>query len=151
MRKNIFSVVFVLAVLSFLSGCQQKPQEVSGVPSLKEEAAAPIQLEAVSVPASAAVQVPEAVSEPAAQKQEAVLSSEDSAPSVEQIQTALKNAGLYDGSIDGKIGPRTTKAIEAFQAQSNLKVDGKVGRQTWGKLKEYLSPAVPAPSETINN
>ena len=142
MRKNVLSGVFVVAVLSFVFGCQQRPQEVSGLPSLKEEAVSSIQLEAVSVPPAASVQSPEAVSEVAA---------EYSAPSIETIQTALKNAGLYEGSIDGKFGPKTTKAIEAFQAQSNLKVDGKVGRQTWGKLKEHLSADLGAPQETIKN
>ncbi|MCX5716492.1 MAG: peptidoglycan-binding domain-containing protein, partial [Candidatus Omnitrophica bacterium] len=44
-----------------------------------------------------------------------------------QIQTALKNAGLYIGQIDGKIGPLTKKAIEEFQKSNGLKVDGKVG------------------------
>jgi peptidoglycan hydrolase-like protein with peptidoglycan-binding domain len=130
MSKNVISGVFIVAVLSFAFGCRQKPQEVSGVPSLKEEAVPVIQLEAVSVPSSASVQAQDAVYEVAA---------ESSAPSIEQIQTALKNAGLYEGTVDGKIGPKTTRAIEAFQEQSNLKVDGKVGLKTWGKLKEHLS------------
>lgn len=135
--------VFVLAALSLIFGCQQKP---------REEAVPSIQLEAVSVPPAAApTQAPEVVSELTAEKQEVEVPAESSAPSAEQIQAALKNAGLYDGSIDGKIGPRTTKAIEAFQAQSNLKVDGKVGSQTWGKLKEYLNVAAPSSSEAIKN
>ena len=41
-------------------------------------------------------------------------------PASQQIQQALKNAGLYGGSIDGSIGPKTKKAIEEFQAQNNL-------------------------------
>ena len=52
-------------------------------------------------------------------------------PSNKQIQQALKNAGLYDGKIDGTIGPKTKKAIEAFQTQNGLKADGKVGKKTW--------------------
>ncbi|MCX5687096.1 MAG: peptidoglycan-binding domain-containing protein [Candidatus Omnitrophica bacterium] len=59
-------------------------------------------------------------------------------PSVQDIQQALKNANLYEGNIDGVIGPNTRKAIEAFQSQSGLKADGKVGPKTWQKLKEYL-------------
>src|SRR5512135_277221 len=31
------------------------------------------------------------------------------------IQKALKNLGLYDGEIDGVIGPKTKEAIRAFQ------------------------------------
>lgn len=54
------------------------------------------------------------------------------------IQKALKAAGFYTGSIDGKIGPRTKKAIEEFQASKGLKVDGKVGPKTWAELEKYL-------------
>lgn len=55
-----------------------------------------------------------------------------------EIQTALKNAGYYQGSIDGKIGPKTKEAIMEFQKNSNLKADGKVGPRTWSKLKTFL-------------
>lgn len=57
----------------------------------------------------------------------------------QQIQTALKNAGLYEGNIDGKIGPKTKKAIEQFQTNNGLKVDGKVGPMTWAALEPYLT------------
>jgi len=60
-------------------------------------------------------------------------------PSPKQIQEALKNAGLYDGKIDGHVGPKTKKAIEAFQSQNGLKADGKVGRKTWKALSVYLN------------
>ena len=52
---------------------------------------------------------------------------------------ALKNAGLYQGNIDGKIGPRTKKAIEQFQTNNGLKADGKVGPKTWAALQQYLT------------
>ena len=60
----------------------------------------------------------------------------------------MKNAGMYDGKIDGTIGPKTKKAIEAFQSQNGLKADGKVGQKTWKTLAVYLTrPAeVPNPS-----
>ena len=58
-------------------------------------------------------------------------------PSV-QIQQALKNAGYYQGSLDGKIGPATRAAIKAFQADNGLGTDGVCGRKTWAKLKAYL-------------
>ena len=60
-------------------------------------------------------------------------------PTPKLIQQALKNAGLYDGKVDGNIGPRTKKAIEAFQSQNGLKADGKVGRKTWKALSVYLN------------
>ena len=57
----------------------------------------------------------------------------------QQIQTALKAAGLYNGNIDGKIGPATKRAIEQFQTQNSLKADGKVGPKTWAALERYLN------------
>lgn len=54
------------------------------------------------------------------------------------IQTALKEAGYYTGAIDGKIGPKTKKAIEEFQAAKGLKVDGKVGPKTWAEMEKHL-------------
>jgi murein L,D-transpeptidase YcbB/YkuD len=58
-----------------------------------------------------------------------------------QIQTALKNAGLFSGTIDGKIGPKTKEAIKAFQTQNGLKADGVAGAQTWAKLAQYYAGA----------
>ena len=55
------------------------------------------------------------------------------------IQKALSNAGYYQGKVDGKIGPSTRDAVKAFQKDHGLGSDGVVGRQTWEKLKVYLS------------
>jgi len=57
----------------------------------------------------------------------------------EKVQAALKNAGYYSGTIDGKIGSHTREAIKAFQAANSLKSDGVVGPSTWEKLKKFLT------------
>ncbi len=59
-----------------------------------------------------------------------------------QIQTALKNAGYYQGKVDGKMGKNTRRAIRAFQRANNLPADGKVGLNTWEVLKVYLNKKV---------
>lgn len=59
--------------------------------------------------------------------------------SARQIQVALKNAGFYRGSVDGKMGPATTEAIKAFQKANGLKADGVVGSRTRAKLIRYLT------------
>jgi len=59
-------------------------------------------------------------------------------PTGRQIQAALKNAGYYKGTIDGKLGRKTRKAVKEFQKANNLKADGKVGPKTWTALKEFL-------------
>jgi len=61
-----------------------------------------------------------------------------SRPNVKQIQIALSNAGYNPGRQDGRMGPKTVEAIKAFQSSNNLPADGKVGKKTWGLLKEYL-------------
>ena len=55
-----------------------------------------------------------------------------------EIQTALKAAGFYAGNIDGKVGPKTKKAIIEFQKAKGLKADGKVGPKTWAELEKSL-------------
>lgn len=61
------------------------------------------------------------------------------AASIEQVQKALKNAGLYEGNVDGKLGGKTKAAIAEFQKQHNLRADGVIGQKTWNEMKQYLS------------
>ena len=58
--------------------------------------------------------------------------------SPEKVQRALKSAGIYTGSIDGKVGPATKEAIIEFQKSHGLKADGVLGKKTWEELKTYL-------------
>jgi murein L,D-transpeptidase YcbB/YkuD len=58
------------------------------------------------------------------------------------IQRALKNAGYYNGTVDGKIGAKTEQAIKAFQKDNGLEADGICGRNTWAKLKAHLSGSI---------
>lgn len=53
---------------------------------------------------------------------------------VSKIQKALKERGYYTGSIDGIFGTATKKAVEQFQRDNNLKVDGIAGKQTLSAL-----------------
>jgi murein L,D-transpeptidase YcbB/YkuD len=55
------------------------------------------------------------------------------------IQFALKNAGFYNGPIDGKIGKNSKKAIKEFQKANGLKADGIVGPKTRDLLLQYLT------------
>ena len=52
------------------------------------------------------------------------------------VQARLNNLGYDSGPVDGIQGPITTAAVEAFQGENELVVDGIVGPQTRGKLKE---------------
>ncbi len=57
------------------------------------------------------------------------------------IQKALKNAGYYNGPIDGKVGSGTRSAIKQFQEDQGLSADGVCGRNTWSKLQPFLTGA----------
>jgi peptidoglycan hydrolase-like protein with peptidoglycan-binding domain len=70
-------------------------------------------------------------------------------PAAKDIQAALKNAGYYVGSVDGKLGPKSKKAIEEFQKANGLTADGKVGPKTWAALSKYLNAPVSKPASSM--
>ncbi len=49
---------------------------------------------------------------------------------VTKIQTRLKNWGYYKGSVDGKYGAQTQKAVKEFQRKNGLTADGIAGSAT---------------------
>jgi peptidoglycan hydrolase-like protein with peptidoglycan-binding domain len=55
-------------------------------------------------------------------------------PNVRWAQYLLVRRTLSDNQIDGIFGAVTMTAVEQFQAQVNITVDGIVGPVTWGKL-----------------
>jgi peptidoglycan hydrolase-like protein with peptidoglycan-binding domain len=52
-------------------------------------------------------------------------------PLVRAVQRDLGRAGYSPDGVDGLYGPRTRRAVLAFQASHGLRVDGVVGAQTW--------------------
>ena len=60
---------------------------------------------------------------------------------LKEIQTCLKNAGFYDGEIDGIKGKRTRKAVREFQKANGLTADGIVGKKTWELMSKYAQVA----------
>src|SRR3989339_953267 len=62
--------------------------------------------------------------------------------SVKQIQIALQNAGYDMGKIDGVMGGKTRSAVRDFQKANSLKVTGKVDKETWLLLRQYLHKKV---------
>ena len=129
----VMRLVMVFVLLFTLTGCLKKASDenASMEPGVTEEAATGAAANATQD--SQAMQG-KSVSVESAVTQVAVVEK----PSVSDIQQALKNAKLYEGKVDGVLGPNTRKAIAAFQSQNSLKADGRVGPKTWQKLKEYL-------------
>lgn len=139
MKKYAF-IIFAVLLSVYLLGCGKKdiaPSETQEAMSIDSMNAlnANITMPAPEV-AKPRVAQPAPVTEP---KTAAPLVQAVTTPTVKEIQTALKNAGYYTGWIDGKLGPKTKKAIEEFQKANDLKADGKVGRKTWCILSKHLN------------
>jgi murein L,D-transpeptidase YcbB/YkuD len=143
MRKSVFIILTV--IVAFVSyGCGKKQQSL-------EELQQPMSLETLatintSSTAPAEQRVFEPKVDPAAPVQlpadlGALPPGGPYKPTSVEIQTALKNAGFYTGTIDGKIGPNSKKAIIEFQKSQGLVADGKVGPKTWLALGKYLNPS----------
>ena len=156
MRKNAFLSLGIVGLMVFVAGCSEKIQEAvpSGLAPINETSltqGVTLSPEVMPQLQNASVQTPQALGGQTISVQPAESVSGAGMFSAKEIQQALKNAGLYDGAIDGKIGPKSRKAIEEFQAKNGLKADGKVGPMTWEKLKAYLETAPEASSLDIKN
>ncbi len=57
----------------------------------------------------------------------------DVGTAVRKLQTTLNKLG-YGLEVDGAFGPKTEKAVRAYQKKVGILIDGIVGPQTWGKL-----------------
>ena len=143
MSKRILLVLLVACLaLSLASyGCKRKTEKAEEMVSMETPSGMPVE-EAVTTPVTEPAQTVATETIPPTAAPEL----QEKAPAIpvgtmardKEIQTALKAAGFYAGSIDGKIGPRTKKAIEEFQKANGLQVDGKVGPKTWAELEKYL-------------
>ena len=50
------------------------------------------------------------------------------------VQQKLQADNLYNGKIDGLLGPQTRRAIREFQQQNNLRVTARLDRETRNSL-----------------
>jgi len=57
-----------------------------------------------------------------------------------EIQRELARVGLYLGAIDGVLGPRTTAAIEAFEAAAGIVVTGRPSPELLTALGQPMPP-----------
>jgi len=153
MKKFIF-VILTLGLVSYLVGCGKKQQPISETqePISMEElgklnTSNPTMPEVMTKTAPAVTVTPSSAVEIPGVKLEQLPPSGPYKPTTHEIQTALKNAGFYSGTVDGKKGPMTKKAVEDFQKANGLAADGKVGLKTWALLSKHLNPE-PAPART---
>lgn len=53
---------------------------------------------------------------------------------IRKLQENLKQAGLYDGTVDGLYGSRTREAVKAYQKQNQMPVDGYLSKELLEKI-----------------
>lgn len=68
---------------------------------------------------------------------------------VKAIQRRLKELGYFDGVIGGNYLVKTTKAVEAFQEDAGLQIDGVVDAVTHSKIFSDDAPQKEKPESTI--
>ena len=80
----------------------------------------------------------------------------DSGEDVSQLQRRLADLGYYGGDIDGRFGNQTRAAVEQFQYNNGLGVDGIAGKRTLTVLYESkdvvastAEPVTPTPTKRI--
>lgn len=64
---------------------------------------------------------------------------------VKALQQLLTDKGYDSGAVDGRFGPRTRRAVLAYQRDAKLAVDGIVGPRTWASLTGTAPATPPAP------
>lgn len=143
MFKKIFIIVLagLLVLPMAISGCKGRIEKPAEEPKMEVPESVSATGEIITNIEPANTVASEAIP-PTASAQQAVVKlapvAQSAMDKTKDIQRALKNAGFDIGAIDGKIGPKTKKAIEDFQRSKGLKVDGKVGPKTWAELEKYL-------------
>lgn len=58
-------------------------------------------------------------------------------PNVAALQVGLRSHGLYAGTVDGVLGPRTERALRRFQRRVGLSPDGVLGPRTRKAFGRY--------------
>lgn len=146
MRKNVIYSIMGIFIIASLAGCGTVPknfkEEVGGIKSRVETLESKIegiesrQAETERLAGEHAQMAEERKSARSSisVKRETFKTKE----SIKEIQTCLKNAGFYQGEIDGVRGRRTRRAVREFQKANGLDPDGIVGRRTGELLNKYM-------------
>jgi murein L,D-transpeptidase YcbB/YkuD len=152
MRKNLLFSVSILAAIFLVSGCGTVPkkfkEEVSGIKtkvSTLESRVESVEAKQAEVERATSEQA-QALEDMKTRKEHVVATNVSVRPKegtqkdkIRSIQECLKNAGFYNGKIDGVRGRQTRNAIRQFQKANGLKADGVVGKKTWEFLSKYAS------------
>lgn len=68
---------------------------------------------------------------------------------IKSAQETLKQIGYEPGPADGKFGPATLSAVETFQEDKGMKVDGLLTRNTYDNVMRSMNLAGEKPAGTV--
>jgi peptidoglycan hydrolase-like protein with peptidoglycan-binding domain len=128
----------LLAAALLLPGCGSVPGGQPGG-ALSEPAPVPSATSATSAaakPAAPRTTKPAATKPASASKPALVLARGAKGERVRELQVRLRQLDWYAGSITGKYGSSTVKAVKGFQGKRDLKKTGDVDATTWSQLKK---------------
>jgi hypothetical protein len=117
--------------------------ETPAPPAAETTSAEPSTPAVTEIPAPIPTSAPETSADP-----EAEASATDAMPIqgdrlIFLTQKRLKEIGYDPGPVDGRVGPRTTTAIQDYQQRAGLNIDG----QPSDALLEHMSHAVPVAAQ----
>lgn len=151
-RKCFTYLVIAMIAVFFIAGCETVPkkfrEEVSGIKSKVDTLESRVEgVESKQADVERATsQQAQTLEELRAKREESVKTNFEVMPKAgkskahtKEIQVCLKNAGFYNGKIDGIKGKGTKRAIKEFQRANGLKADGIAGPKTWDLLSKYAS------------
>lgn len=136
---DLLKTLLVYMSLVFATSVQTAPEPVEILAELR---ATPFVPTATPVPTPTPTPVPTIDISPNPDYK--MLQVGDRGDEVRALQEKLAEYGYLDGEIDGAYGNQTRRAVEAFQYQHGLSVDGIAGRHTLTVLYES-SEVRPAP------
>jgi peptidoglycan hydrolase-like protein with peptidoglycan-binding domain len=111
-------------VLLMQTGSHPAPLFQNGIMRLASQETTTASVPAPRARPAEMAQAPAPVSAPA--KAEAPAAARSSGEIISDIQRELARRGFYDGSIDGRHGPKTDSAIRDFEHAAGLKASGEV-------------------------
>ena len=159
-RRGLAYVVLAVFLVLAITGCQSVPkkfkEEVSGIKTrvdTLETRVESVESKQTTVE-RAAMEQNQAIEELKAKREKITETNVNIKPrfhrakeGTREIQACLKNAGFYNGKIDGVKGKSTKKAIKEFQKANGLRADGIVGKKTWELLSKYSTGSAAVQTE----
>jgi len=128
---NLLKTLLIYLTMVFVSSVQTAPE-----PSLVPQTPTPSPTLAIVAATDAPTATPVPTPDITPNDQYHTLQVGDRSDTIKLMQQRLAELGYYTGEIDGAFGNQTRRAVEQFQYNNGLSVDGIAGKRTLTVLYE---------------